>query len=126
CNEAMPPTSVLNFETSHAVPNLVVVKFPPGGVCLASSAPVHLLADVQGWFTAASDFQETTPSRLLDTRGTRNPLGAMVERRLRVAGAGGIPVSAAAAAVNLTVVNSSQAGYVVAYPCGQSTDSSTL
>ena len=126
CNEAMPPTSVLNFTPSHAVPNLVAIKFPPAGLCLASSAPVHLLGDVQGWFTGTTDFQGTTPSRLLDTRQTRNPLGAMVERRLRVTGIGGIPSTAAAAALNLTVVNPAQAGYVVAYPCGQSTDSSTV
>jgi hypothetical protein len=126
CNEAMPPTSVLNFTTGHAVPNLVAIKLPAGGLCLASSAPVHVLADVQGWFTGTTDFQGTTPNRLLDTRLTRNPLGVTVERRLRVGGTGGIPMSAAAAAVNLTVVNPSSAGYVVAYPCGQSTDSSTV
>ena len=126
CNESMPATSVLNFTTVHAVPNLVAIKLPAGGLCLASSAPVHLLADVQGWFTGTNDFQGTTPSRLLDTRQTRTPLVATVERRLRVAGTGSVAPNAAAAAVNLTVVNPSRAGYVVAYPCGQSTDSSTV
>jgi hypothetical protein len=126
CNEAMPATSVLNFTTGHAVPNLIAIKLPAGGLCLASSAPVHVLGDVQGWFTGTTDFQGTTPSRVLDTRLTRNPLGVMVERRLRLAGTGGVPVGAAAVAVNLTVVNLSSAGYVVAYPCGQSTDSSTV
>jgi hypothetical protein len=87
---------------------------------------VHLLADVLGWFTGSADFQGTTPSRVLDTRLTRNSLATMVERRLRVGGGGGVPPNAAAAAVNLTVVNPSQAGYVVAYPCGQTTDSSTV
>ena len=126
CDGAIPPTSVLNFTPGHAVPNLVALKLPAGGLCLAASAPVHLLADVQGWFNGTSDFQGTTPSRMLDTRVTRDPLGAMAERRLRVAGSGGIPNDAAAVAVNLTVVSSSHAGYVVAYPCGQSTDSSTV
>lgn len=126
CNEAMPPTSVLNFTTDHAVPNLIAIKSPGAGLCLTASAPVHLLGDVQGWFTGTDDFQGTTPSRLLDTRLGRNPLGAMVERRLRVAGTGGISPTAAAAAVNLTIVRPSRAGYLVAYPCGQSTDSSTV
>ena len=126
CGLPLPPTSVLNFTTGHAVPNLVALELPPAGLCLASSAPVHLLADVQGWFTGLADFQGTTPHRLLDTRQTGNPLGAMVERRVRIAGTGGIPTGAAATAVNLTVVDSSHAGYVVAYPCGQSTDSSTV
>src|SRR5262245_27901819 len=49
CGDPMPPTSVLNFTPSHAVPNLVAIKLPAGGLCLAVSAPVHLLADVQGW-----------------------------------------------------------------------------
>jgi hypothetical protein len=111
CGDPMPPTSVLNFTTAHAVPNLVAIKFPAGGLCLASSAPVHMLADVQGWFTGSADVQGTTPSRLLDTRLTRNSLATMVERRLRVGGGGGVPPNAAAAAVNLTVVNPSQAGY---------------
>src|SRR5512134_2866447 len=54
CNEPMPPTSVLNFTTGHAVPNLVATKLPAGGLCLASSAPVHVLADVEGWFTGTT------------------------------------------------------------------------
>jgi hypothetical protein len=126
CGESVPETSVLNFVPGHAVPNLATVKLPPGGLCFASSASTHLLADLMGWFSGSSDFQGTTPGRIVDTRQTGDPLRAFAERRVRVAGRSGIPAGAAAVAVNVTVDGPRRAGYVVAYPCGQGTDSSTV
>src|SRR5690606_24903837 len=41
-------------------------------------------------------------------------------------GRGDVPVGAATAAINLTVVNPTADGYLTLYPCGQRPDTSTL
>ncbi|MGH9132939.1 MAG: hypothetical protein ACRDZZ_03320, partial [Ilumatobacteraceae bacterium] len=84
CDAPKPNTSILNFTPGHAVPNLVALKLPADGLCFATSAPVHLIGDLMGWFTGSGDFQGSAPNRLLDTRsGSR--LRANTERRLPVA-----------------------------------------
>lgn len=51
CGEAQPGTSNLNFGASEDIPNTVLVKVGAGGkVCFATSVPVHLIADLLGWF----------------------------------------------------------------------------
>jgi hypothetical protein len=65
------------------------------------------------------DFHTLTPCRLLDTR---NPGGsALVSRQSRTygaVGACGIPMSASAIAVNVTVVSPSAPGYMTLYSAG--------
>ena len=49
----MPTTSNLNFGAGATVANLAISKVGVGGkVCLFSSAPAHLIADVNGTVTA--------------------------------------------------------------------------
>ena len=55
-----------------------MVKLNSGGVCLSTSVPVHLVADLSGWFTEATDFVGTTPHRILDTRLTGDPLVPLI------------------------------------------------
>jgi hypothetical protein len=52
--EPLPLTSNLNFVAGQTVPNLVVVKVGAGGKVnlYSSGGPVHVIADVAGWFTA--------------------------------------------------------------------------
>ena len=51
CGETQPGTSNLNFAASEDIPNTVMVKIGVGGkVCFATSVPVHLIADLLGWF----------------------------------------------------------------------------
>ena len=127
CGSPQPSTSSLNFVPGQIAANAVAVKLgSSGSVCLSTYAPVHLVADVTGWFTGTSDFTGTTPNRILDTRETGNPLRAGEERRLTVGGTAGIPGGAAFAALNLTVASPPEPGWVVAYPCGSPTKSSTV
>jgi hypothetical protein len=126
CDEAKPATSVVNFVATDAAPNAVAIKLAPAGVCFAASAPVHLVVDVMASFTGAADFVGSTPNRVLDSRITRDPLRAMVERRIPIAGTLGIPGNAQAAALNITVVEPRSAGWVVAYPCGNQPATSTV
>ena len=54
CGGSLPTTSNLNFTVGATVANLVVAKVGVGGkVCLFSSAPAHLIADVNGSVGAA-------------------------------------------------------------------------
>ena len=52
--EARPLVSNLNFVPSQTVPNLVVVKVGTDGKVnlYSSGGPVHVIADVAGWFVA--------------------------------------------------------------------------
>jgi len=61
------------------------------------------------------------PCRIIDTRGPLGPFGgpsltAGVNRSFNLAGQCGIPSTARAVAVNVTVVNSSTASFVVLFP----------
>ncbi len=126
CGEAQPSTSVLNFTSSRTVANAAVVKLGQGQVCVATSAPVNLIIDLVGWATGTIDVTGINPARLLDTRSSGDPLSAGAERRLKVAGRSGIGGNAQNAVLTLTVDDPDRAGWVVAYPCGQPTNGSTV
>jgi hypothetical protein len=74
--------------------------------------PVGIIVDVFGWLGAG--FTPTVPYRALDTRLAGGPRTAAVVE----VGMPRAPASARAAAVNITVVNPSAAGFVTVYPCG--------
>src|SRR5205823_9205262 len=117
CGLPMPTTSVLNFVPGQVAANFVTVGIGSAGVCVASSAPVHVVADLMGWFTG-DDLRGAPPSRLVDTRVTPAPLDAGVERRISVRSAAGFTSDTGAVALNVTVVGPAAAGYVTVYPCG--------
>jgi len=51
CDETQPPTSNLNFDANEDIPNLVITKVSATNtVCFNASTPVHLIADLMGWF----------------------------------------------------------------------------
>jgi RHS repeat-associated protein len=69
------------------------------------------------------DFYTISPCRALDTRGSQGPYGgpalaAGQPRPLVLAGRCGIPATARAVAVNITVVGATAAGFLKAYPQG--------
>jgi murein DD-endopeptidase MepM/ murein hydrolase activator NlpD len=84
CDEPRPLASSLNLTPGLVTPNLVIAR--PGGtgdVCLFTSAPTHLVADLAGWFPDGSPYVGRNPVRLLDTRdcivgegGPTSPTGA--------------------------------------------------
>jgi alpha-tubulin suppressor-like RCC1 family protein len=80
-----------------------------------------------GAFPAGSGYVSLDPVRLLDTRpdggtidGLFHPgtkLAGGQEIRLQVGGRGGVPATAAAVVLNVTVTEPDAAGYLTAYPC---------
>lgn len=68
---------------------------------------------------AAGKFVPVSPTRILDTRTMKAPVGTNTNLIVEVAGKAGIPIDAGAVALNLTVTEPSSAGYIYASPFGQ-------
>lgn len=114
-----PATSNINFATGQTIPNMVVVQVGSDGyVDLAntSSGATDLVADVAGYYShaAGSGFKVVTPTRILDTRTTKNTLAAGATVRVNLGSYSGIT----AAALNVTVTDPTRAGFITAYPDG--------
>jgi hypothetical protein len=119
-----PLASNVNMVAGQTVPNRVIVKLGTGGKITLYNAygNVDLIADVNGWFTDASGttiadgsgdvFVGTTPNRILDTRGA-SPLGGNQSAVLTVTG---VPTSAHAAVLNVTVTNPTAGSYLTVWP----------
>ncbi len=125
CGTAQPATSNVNFTAGANVANAAVVPVGADGtICLAASAPTHLIVDLAGSFNPAGATAMTvvTPARILDTRsgvgGWSGRLGAGQTIDLAVAGRPGVPGSARSAVFNVTVTQSDKGGYATVYPCG--------
>ena len=124
CADPAPSTSILNFVPGRSTPNMVALEYTDAGLCFSASSAVHLIADLTGVATRG-DINSSRPNRLLDTRTTR-PLVAGREYRFQVGGSPGIPGSAAAAAMNVTVVTPRAPGFVLVQPCGSTSNASTI
>jgi hypothetical protein len=126
CDRDRPTASNLNFVAGQTVPNLVTVRLSAAGtLCLFTSAPTHLIADIAAWYSinAAQGYHELAPARILDTR---EPIGVPAAAKLssgqvltlQVADRGGVPASGAlAVTMNVTVTEPDAAGFVTIYPC---------
>lgn len=128
CGQAPPNASTLNFRAGQTVANLALVKIGVGGrVCVVSDQPTDLIADVSAFTPATTSVGSLSPARLLDTRRSATVDGRYsgidvlrpnVITELPVTGRAGVPLTAATASLNLTIVDPLQAGFLTAYPCG--------
>lgn len=71
------------------------------------------------------DFYTLTPCRLVDTRNANGPLGGPAlqpfsQRTFALAGSCGVPATAKALSVNLSVVNTTAGGFLTAFPADRS------
>ena len=125
CSTDRPVVSTLNFVAGEAVPNGASVPLDAtGGLCAYSEASTDLIIDVNAYYGAGDGggrFSPVPPARLMDTRvglGAPGRMSANTVVALQVTGVAGVPVGAAAVALNVTSVDPSLAGYVTVYPCG--------
>ena len=131
CGGPRPVVSNLNPQPGRVRPNLVIVPVSADGtVCLFSLQDVELVVDVTGYFssTSTNKFTASTPFRMVDTRDTArtevnigtggNQLGKGQTLQIQMAGRRGVPSSAKAVSLNLTVTNAGAAGFITAWPCG--------
>lgn len=81
----------------------------------------RVTADLSGEIFGGPGFYTLTPCRVVDTRNPVGPLGgpalnAGASRTFALAGTCGIPETAKAVSINLTVTQSDSAGALVLYP----------
>lgn len=122
--ESTPAVSNLNFAAAQTLPNLVVVPVGTSGKIdfFNHSSSVHVVADLEGYYSpqGLSTFRQWGPSRILDTTApgrTHLAPGAsvVVPMNTYYGLAGGNPM---AAALSLTVLNTTGTGYLTVYPYG--------
>ncbi|MHB8263443.1 MAG: IPT/TIG domain-containing protein, partial [Acidimicrobiales bacterium] len=124
---AVPDTSNVNFTSGLTVANTAVVPLSTSGaIDVFTSAVTNVIVDVEGYFTAGTGSRDETlsPSRICDTRpGSGEPyagqtLGPGSTLKLVVAGVAGVPVTATAVVLNVTVTDTTASGYLTVYPGG--------
>jgi hypothetical protein len=124
-----PLASNVNYTAGQIVPNGVIAPVSANGeVCIYSLAPTDIIVDLAGWFPGDA-FTAATPQRLVDTRdGTGGQQGKLIPtgqlnvpvhgQTLSVSGnSAQVPLSATAAALNVTIVNPESAGFATVWPC---------
>jgi uncharacterized protein (DUF1501 family) len=130
--QTLPNSSNLNLTPGRVVPNLVISKLGNDGTIsfYNYAGTTHLIADVVGWFPAASGFHSLTPLRILDTRVGIGVRGAVASRRSIDADGlckGNVPSNAKAIVINVTAVEPTGGGYITVWPAGEARpDSSNL
>ncbi len=89
-------------------------------VTVTDTANAVQAANGGAFLTPGSDFTPHTPTRLLDTRnGTGAPAGKVAGQgsaRVKVAGNAAVPAGVTAVALNVTVTETVDSGYVTAWP----------
>jgi hypothetical protein len=129
--QPQPPVLTLNAANGGIKANHAIVPAGTNGAVSAfASAATHLVIDIDGYFVSgnapsALEFYPVTPCRVADTRNPNGPLGgpALAAGSTRtfpiLAGICGVPGTAHAYSLNLTVVPSGPLGYLTAWPTGQ-------
>jgi hypothetical protein len=126
---ARPLVSTLNALDGSVVANAAIVPAGAGGaVDVFVTDRTDVIIDINGYFGSggtAQQFYSVTPCRFVDTRGgfggSFGPpsLGAGQVRDVPVPSSGcGIPSSATAYSVNVTVVPKGPLGFLTIYPTG--------
>src|SRR5205085_4302920 len=118
-----PNSSNLNLSPGRVVPNLVISKLGNDGTVsfYNYAGDTHIIADVMGWFPAASGFHPLTPLRILDTRvgiGVRGAIGSAGSIDADGLCKGGVPSNAKAIVINVTAVEPTGGGYITVWPSG--------
>lgn len=130
-----PLASNLNWAAGQTVPNLVEVPIGTAGEVLFfnNSGNADVVVDLEG-FTSGSSvglFNPLTPNRLCDTRPVTpatplnqcnsagaHPVGPGATLIATVAGIGGVPLTATAVVLNVTVTNTSATSFLTVFPDG--------
>lgn len=137
CSAEIPTASNLNYTAGQTVANAVISGTAfDGSVCLYAKSPVHAVVDVVGYLPVSSTYRPLVPLRLYDTRaGTCDEPWTSTEilnfmyplwANEREEGCTSpyqdnymeIPADARAAILNVTAVDTAQAGYVSTATCG--------
>jgi serine protease len=121
CADTKPLASSVNYTAGEDIPNTVIASPDQyGKICLDSSTPVNLLADLSGWFLSGDGLHTFTPQRVFDTRKTGFVLTPETPYSLQVTGSFGLPSSGVSSVVlNVTATGATASGYITVWPCNQ-------
>jgi hypothetical protein len=140
----VPSAANLNFLPGETVANLVTVQLGQGGkisiansVGSPSAGPVHIVADVVGWYSnndTGGFFHAASPLRLVDTRtGTTDnptlnaPLVQDTPQTVTVCGGTtGVTANASAVVVNSAVLAGGTQGWFTLWPNGTAPTASNV
>jgi hypothetical protein len=118
---ARRPASNLNYRANGTVANSAIVLLgDDGAVDIYVHRATELVVDVTGAFVpvsgavASGRFVPVSPTRLLDTRETGQRGDGTIDVPLPV----GVPASATAVVVNVTIVDATRKGFITVYPGG--------
>ncbi|MFJ4777012.1 hypothetical protein [Streptomyces sp. NPDC088762] len=124
-----PTTSNVNYAPGQTVPNMVITSVGDGGyvdIYNHGDGAIDLIADVTGYFTKSpsNGYTSVNPSRVVDTReglGTgKGSVPGFGSFSTQIAGRAGVPSTAKAVALNVTVTEPQAAGHLTVYPSGGS------
>ena len=116
----VPATSNVNVLAGETRPNVVFAPIGVNGsVSVYLDTTAHVIADVFGYYSPASNaelFKPVKPKRLIDTRpkGIRIPAGGTIE--VKVTDIGGVPSTATAVVLNVTATDAQGTGYLTVFP----------
>ena len=98
-----------------------------GKVCIFASVATDMVVDVTGYVRPTANYHALTPARLYDSRkggqtidGGQSGVGRLATgatAQVVVSGRAGVPTHATLAAVNVTAVNPTAAGYLTVWDC---------
>jgi len=128
-----PNVSTLNSTDGSTLANAAIIPSgASGGVTVLAGNPTDLLIDVNGYFAQPNGselaFYVVTPCRVVDTRASQGKTGAFGPPSLVASGTRdfpissstcGIPKTAQAYSMNMTVVPQGPLPYLSAWPSGQ-------
>lgn len=128
CDAATPTASNINYGVGDTVANAVAARLDGNGqVCIFNHGATNLIVDVVGWFPAGRFTPLSTPTRVLDTRSPRSTADGMFDGKgrrpdqstlqLHVGGRVGVPTTASAVVLNITVA-AAEPGFVTVHPRG--------
>jgi hypothetical protein len=129
CSGTAPNAASINYVAGQTRASQTIVGVDAAGkVCLLSSQDVLVVADLAGFFDAASAYEPLTPARLLETRPGQSTVDGLFQGSgalaagstlaLTVKGRGGVGAAARSVVLNVAATGAGQNGYVTAFSCG--------
>jgi len=128
CGSPRPLAANLTTTPGVVRANLVAATVGTGGnVCLFVSQGTDVVADIQGYVPASSQYVPVIPQRVLETRESDGQVGysaakpragQTTEVRVTGVGAANAPAGSGAVLLNVSVVEAANNGFVTVFPCG--------
>lgn len=111
CGQQVPLASNTNPTVSHPIGNTTVAEIVDGHICVYTSAPTHMIVDVNAYVPSGAGFTSVTPTRLHDTRDGGGPPPAGSTLRISP------PTTTGSSLLTVTSAGTQSEGFATVYPC---------